>query len=244
MNKYIKKIASWKNPTKFVGYVTGTRKRDAIKRYNHVMDFVGDTQKVGRTKAIFNVMGDMNSEKANTMKARIAAGAGVTGLVGGAALGYKKVRDKQKAETAEQYRLLFDKQASTGQAAIQVGRGVGSALGKALKRVGQTTLDMMNTAAGGKIKDYAHHQGINVGTKQFSEYSRGTLAKQLSILRAHQGITKPTSKKFQDHKFNLRNLHNDRRNARIALGSTAAAGVSAYGWKKARDAAKKEHPYY
>lgn len=244
MNKYLEKIASWKNPMKFVGYVTGKRKASAAARLTHVSDFMQESHKVGPAQALKNISDRANSEASHTRKARIAAGIGAAGLAGGTAYGYKKIRNKQDRELAEQYNILFNKQASTVGAAKEVGKGISSALGRTLKRVGSATVDTMNTAGGGKIKDYAHVHGINVGTKRFDEFKGGNIGKQLSVLRAHQGIAHPGDARMKAHKFNLRTLHTGKRNARIALAGTAGTAISAYGWKKARDAQKKEQKYY
>lgn len=243
MNKYLEKIATWKNPAKFVGYLTGKTSKNATSRVRNMEEAIANKWSLDDVKKM------ETHAKSQTTKARLAAGAAGTVAAGGAAIAYKKVRDKQNAETMAQYQNLL-KSADIGGAAKTLAGAGGSAVWKTLRRVGGATADMMNSAGGGKIKDYATRHGYKPGNKDYKHFVGSDLKGQVkSMLRKGNVTKKNTGPKtraefIKGHTQNLGNLHRHSRDAKIGLGSIGAAGVSAYGWKKARDTNKKNHQYY
>lgn len=232
MNKYLEKIASWKNPGKFMGYVTGSTKREAGARVRHMEEAIANKS------TLEGLQGQKVHAERETIKARLAAGG--VGVIGAAGVGYgyKKVRDKQKQETIDRYNELL-KGASAGGAAKELGGSAISGVGHLLRRVGRTTVDMMNTAGGGKIKDRAIASGLKYDSKGYKSFvGAGPKDQVKHLLKSKPGSTR------KDTINEVLNLHKSKRDARIALGSTAAAGISGYGWHKAREALKKNKPNY
>jgi hypothetical protein len=238
MNKYLKKLASWKSPGKFVGYLTGGRKREALSKVRHMEEAIANK------KSLADLHGDAAREVKETTKARLAAGIAAGAGVAGAGYGYKRVRDKQKRETAEQYNILFKESSAASEGARAIAREGGSAVTRLLKNVGKTTADMMNSAGGGKIKDYATRHGINSGTPDYKKFVGSSPAQQLKMVSQKRGGGGSVKRDFKKDQIDtIRSLHKERRNAKIGLTASGAAGISAYGWKKSRDAAKKNNPY-
>jgi hypothetical protein len=243
MNKYLLKLASWKHPGKFVGYLTGSRKREALSKVRHMEEAVANKL------SLKDLQNSAAKETKETTKARLATGVAAGAAVGGAAYGYKRVRDRQKRETAEQYNIMFKESSATGEAAKTLAHEGGNAITSTLKRIGRTTADMMNSAGGGKVKDYGARHGFKPGTEEYKKFSKGSKTHQLRELLRKQNITKkhtePKARKAatREHIEHLNSLHREQRNARIGLTASGAAGISAYGWKKSRDAAKKQNPY-
>lgn len=233
MNKYLEKVATWKDPSKFLGYVTGARKGTANAKVRHMEEAIANKLNLDDLKR------NAKHETEETSKARAVAAGGTLAIGAGAAYGYKKVRDKQKQETLNRYRE-FLKDASVGAAVKELGSSMTSGVGNLLRRVGKTTIDVMNTAGGGKIKDYAVVHGMKHGGKEYKQFINSSPRDQMKHL-----LKKSPSVNKEQITQDVTNLHGSRRTARIALGSTAIAGVSGYGWHKNRQALKKtEQGYY
>lgn len=231
MNRFLEKIASWKSPSKFLGYVTGQTKREAGRRVRHMEEAIANKYSLDDVKAM------KSHADRETTKARIAAGVGATTAAAGAAYGYKKIRDKQKKETAERYDIIL--KSASAAAAKELGTSALTGVGNILKRVGKTTVDLMNTAGGGKIKDRAVAAGMKYNSKEYHNYIKSGPKDQVK-----QILKKNPSANRKDLIGEHVNLHKSRRDARIAIGSGMAAGVSGYGWHKAREAMKKNNPNY
>lgn len=238
MNKYLVKLAS-KKVKDFIGLVTGSKARDAASRVKYLEEAAANNYTARGAKR--------HQRKVNqaTFDARLGTGAVAGAGALGTAYGYKKYRDKQKAETLKQYGVFF-KEASTAEAAKIVGKAGASGVGRLLRHIGRTTADMMNTAGGGKIKDYATTHGFKHGTKEYKGFVRGDKKHQIKaiIRKQRQKGVQVGKEGIRNHVDEIKNLHRNARDAKIALTSTGAAAVSAYGWKKARDANKRQNPYY
>ena len=249
MNKYLEKIAKWYSPGKIIGNITGKHKRIAQRKLNNAHEFNTLAHELGGNNAALSELARRSTTAdKDTFKARVAAGIGATVAVGAGAYGYKKVRDRQNAETQRLYGDILNlnvKQAALGGAAKSLASEAGSAIGGVLKTIGRRTTEMMNSAGGGKIKDYGERHGV----KKTNEFYAKSIKEQAKHIMRNQGVNKtntnPNLRKQirKEHVRTLGALHDGRLNARIALGSSAAAGISAYGWKKNRDAAKKNNPY-
>jgi hypothetical protein len=232
MNKYLEKIASWKNPSKFVGYVSGATKRETGARVRHMEEAIANN----------HTLGGLQQEKAyadkETTKARLVAGGVAAAGAGAVAYGYKKVRDKQKQETVDRYNAFLKEGSSVG-AAKELGSSAIGGVTDLLKRIGKTTSDLMNTAGGGKIKNHAVSSGMKYNSPDYKAFVKADHRDQVRQLmkKNPKGDRKGMIKE-------VGNLHRNQRDARIALGATAAAGVSGYGWHKARQALKKSKPNY
>lgn len=231
MNIYLEKIASWKSPSKFLGYVTGQTKREAGARVRHMEEAIANKH------TLEGLQEAKNYAEKETTKARIVAGTGAATAVAGTAYGYKKIRDKQKQETSDRYAEIM--KLASASAAKELGGSALSGVGKILRHVGRTTVDLMNTAGGGKIKNRGIMAGMQNHSKEYKEYVKaGPMGQVKAILKRTPGADRKQVINEQVE------LHKGRRNARIALTSVGAAGVSGYGWHKAREAMKKNNPNY
>lgn len=232
MNKYLEKIATWKNPSKFMGYVTGSTKREAGARVKHMEEAMANKYTLDD---LHKAKGHADKE---TIKARLVAGGVGGATLAGATYGYKKVRDKQRQETIDRYNEFF-KTAGAAGAAKELGGSAVSGVRSLLHRVGSTTLDLMNTAGGGKIKNHAIYSGMKYNSKEYKNFVGASHRDQVKqLLKRKPGTNR------KDTTRQVVELHKGRTNARIALGAAGAAGVSGYGWHKAREALKKNNPNY
>jgi hypothetical protein len=234
MNKYLEKLASWKDPVKFVGYVTGSHKGKAITKFKNVAEYLA------KKETFSDVAKHVAHESQQTTKARIAAGSAVAGATAAGAYGYKKYRDKQKKETLDYYKDIF-KQASAGAAAKELGRHGGSAVWRVLKTVGKKTADTMNTAGGGKIKEYGLQHGVKQdGLKKFVGSKHKDQVKAI-LGKGRKG--EDARKTMRMHSEHLNNLKNHQRDAKITLGAAGATGLSGYAYMKARHQLKEQEKH-
>lgn len=227
MNKYLEKIASWNRIGKFLGNVSGRRLRDHETYVKNVADFRAHNR-------TFNDLANKGEAlRGEKIRDRVIAGAGATAIAAGGVAGVSHIRKKQREETARQYEEFF-KSAAVMEAGKDMAKGILSGLGRAAGSAVKKSVDVINTANGGKLMQYAHKvHGIAPGSKEYDAlYNAKSLRSQIRTIYAHsKNPANPTvigGKAMGSSRIrrDVVNLTNQRTNARLLLGATAATGAT------------------
>lgn len=232
MNKYLEKIAKadWNSIGKFIGNVTGKRAKDHAVYVKNVHDWIANNRDLnwmhGKTK-------NLAAEK---IRDRVRAGIGGAAVVGTAGYGVHKIREKQRQETARQYEQFF-KSASTTRAGLDFAKGILKGTLNIGGGLARKTLNTISTANGGRLMDYAKStHGLERGSHGYDTvYNAKTFEEKVKAFKTH-GRKMPPGHLARD----IHNLTNQQNHARVAIGSTAVAGVAGYAAMKR----KKDEPNY
>lgn len=243
MNRYLTKLAKM-DVKKYFSHVTGKASKDAATKVENLEDVIKNKLSLKTLKR----RQQFTDKETTRYRKNTAVAAG--GVAATAAGGYAYKRHKQNQETRAQMAQFYKSAGTASGAAKTLGRESISGVGRLLKRVGHHVGEALNTANGGKIKDYASRSGMKHGSKEYKAFSKSNEKDSVKIMMDHK---KKTDKSLGRHNYNdtanevkrqRRNLENQKTHARIALGATTVAGVSAYGHHKARQALKEKENYY
>ena len=167
---------------------------------------------------------------ARTFNARMKVGAGVAGLAAAGAYGAHKYREHQDQKAVENLRTIFQlqKQAKL----INSSTPVSSSFARALKETGRSVKDLINSAHGGKVDEYAYNK-FGGNTPKFQKFQRKSEKVQSRYVRRNFG---------QGEAQKLQKLYDRKRSAQMRVYGTLAGGVAAY--KSGQNSGRKETRSY
>lgn len=211
-NPYLEKAASiydfWQD-------FSGKEHKDLIARKHHFEKAIANNDTVEGLAHRIKQTGD------RTFRARGRVGMATAGLAAAGIIGAKKYTEHQDRVATDNLRNLFllQKQASVASKTLS-----------GLKSVGSKTLDVLNTAHGGKVKQF----GVDTFGKHTPDFKKFVGSNK----RAQQKFVKgPELDK-------LKKLHRQQRVTQVGVYGTAGSLTAAYRSKKKNQNSAYQPQYY
>lgn len=211
-NPYLEKAASiydfWQD-------FSGKEHKDLIARKHHFEKAIANNDTVEGLAARIKHTGD------RTFKARGRVGLAALGLATAGVIGTKKYTEHQDSIATENLRNLF---------LMQKQAGIASKTVSGLKSVGSGTLNILNTAHGGKVKQF----GVD------------TFGKHTPNFKKFVGSNKTEQKKFVKgpELDKLKKLHNQQRLTQVGVYGSAGGLTAAYRMNKNKQNSAYQPQYY
>jgi hypothetical protein len=261
-NKYLIKIAAkvgrLAKVTKAVGEYWGNVTGKNLKHKQTYLDHVTHFQKSRRT--VGDLRRDVAKAQTSTNNAQIATGAvGVAGLAG-AGYGYKKYKDKQKADILRQYQLFYKSaavkiNAGTRDAAKTVAKDVWNTATRGVGRIGGGIVRTFQTAGNRQTRLFARKIGVPTGSRmeekvmnmdphEKAHFLSGHARKQTSNWSKPKGNRKAvyTGPSDSNIRHNIATGQRQATHAKVAIGATAVAGAAGIHAMRKKD--DTEQKYY
>jgi len=211
-NPYLEKAASFYS---FWQDVSGKEHNELKARKHHFEKAIANKDTVEGLANRIKHTGE------RTFRARGKVGLAGLGLAAAGLVGAKKYTDHQEHVATENLRNLFlmQKQAGLAQKAVS-----------GLKSVGSKGLDLLNTANGGKVKEFA----VDTYGKNTPDFKKFVGAKKKAQLESVSGAQLDKLKK----------LHRKQRGAQVATYGSAAALTAVYRSNKKSQSQATPQYYY
>lgn len=216
-NRYLEKAASLYD---FFNDLTGKEHSDLKARKYHLERAIANKDTIESLSQKIKLSG------ARTYRARAATAGGLAATAAVGLYGAKKYTDNQNEKARQNLYAALEMQKQAGLLRKLI--PVTSRFAAVAKSATNSALDIVNTAHGGKVKEFAH-QKFGGETPDFKKFLGKKKKEQDYMMFKNFG---------RDAKSNLRNLRTKQRAAQIGVYGTAAG--TAYAYSKGKTKGRNE----